>query len=128
MSDFFSKKSSKSQPYTLFWTKTILTKIILDLKTLSFKIFLKMFLRCSEARISLKIALFGKLSKDKVEINEREVNSLKNIFNILFRGLELKKIGREGKKLVGEMVELETVKRELGRLTKSGLSFLTLEL
>ena len=51
-----------------------------------------------------------------MEINEREVNSLKNLLNLLFIGLELKKIGGEGKKLVEEMVELEIVKKKLSSL------------
>ena len=63
-----------------------------------------------------------------MEINEREVNSLKKIFqNILFRGLEMKEIGGEGRNLVGEEVGHEPLRERQTALTKSGLSFYTLE-
>ena len=71
----------------------------------------------------------GKPSKDKVEINEWEVKSLKKFFyNFLFRGMELMNIRVVGRKLVGEEVGHETVERELGNLVKSGLSFCILGL
>ena len=57
-----------------FWTKRYL-----DLKILSFKTLLKKFLQCFDARILLNVALFGKPSKDKVKMNERELKSLKNL-------------------------------------------------
>ena len=52
----------------------------LDLKTLSFKTFFEIkFLQCSEAHILSNDALFDKPSKDKVEMNEREMKALKNL-------------------------------------------------
>ena len=44
----------------------------------------------------LNVALFGKPSKDKVEMNERELKSLKNISK------QLKKRGEEGRNQVGK--------------------------
>ena len=70
----------------------------LDLKTLSFKTFLKKkFLRCSEACILSNDVLFGKPSKDKVEMNEREMKSLKNLSKYLVWvfGVEEKKSGEK---------------------------------
>ena len=60
------------------------------------------FLRCSDAHISVNVALFGKPSKDKLEMNEREMKSLKNLSKHFVRDLELKKRGKERRKLVWE--------------------------
>ena len=57
-----------------------------------------MILRCSEARILLNVALFDKPSKNKVESNEREGKSLKNISKYLIYGFGVEEKSRGEKK------------------------------
>ena len=64
-----------------FLDQNNLDQNILDLETLSFKNGFEIkFLRCPDARILLNVALFGKQSEDKVEMNEGEMNSFEKSF------------------------------------------------
>ena len=69
----------------------------------------------------LNVALFGKPSEDKVEMNEREVKSLKNISKHLLRGLELKKRREEGRNPVGGENGHELLRESQAALAESGL-------
>ena len=64
------------------------------------------------------VALFDKPSKDKVEMNEREMKNLKKIS--MSRGLELKKRGEEKGKLVWEKFDMNPGRTKSARLHRNG--------
>ena len=71
----------------------------------------------------LNVTPFGKPSKDKVEMNEGEMKSFKNLSSTLFRGWELKKMEKERRELVWEKFSMTPGRTKTARLHQNRSNF-----